>query len=228
MTKKFKTAVVIGRFQIFHNGHKGMIDHALSLADRVLVLIGSAQINDDTRSDKNPFTWLERAEMISETYKDTGAALAINCVDDHPGDNAAWCVEVQAKIDNFNIAYGGASDKQVVIVGHKKDESSFYLDLFPQFAFEAHEAVYDLNSTDLRAAYFGNPADYEKVHRSVPEAVFVWLMLWTSPDDVNDPFAPMTERYKPHPCPYREEIFGDSATLCTCDPAQMHECAMDV
>lgn len=33
---------------------------------------------------------------------------------------------------------------------------------------------------------------------------------------------------KPHTCPYKEEINGDSTTLCTCDEAQTHECMMDI
>jgi len=31
-----------------------------------------------------------------------------------------------------------------------------------------------------------------------------------------------------HPCPYRMELFGDYETLCDCDDAQEHECAMEV
>lgn len=32
----------------------------------------------------------------------------------------------------------------------------------------------------------------------------------------------------PHPCPYREEIHGDSESLCTCCPDCTHQCAMDI
>lgn len=32
----------------------------------------------------------------------------------------------------------------------------------------------------------------------------------------------------PHPCPYAEEIYDDSESLCTCCNECSHECAMDV
>lgn len=31
-----------------------------------------------------------------------------------------------------------------------------------------------------------------------------------------------------HPCPYREEIGGDSETLCNCCAACQYDCAMDI
>jgi hypothetical protein len=32
----------------------------------------------------------------------------------------------------------------------------------------------------------------------------------------------------PHVCPFAEEIYGDTETLCTCCEKCQHECAMDV
>lgn len=34
-----------------------------------------------------------------------------------------------------------------------------------------------------------------------------------------------TER---HPCPYQEELYGDSETLCNCCDDCAHECALDI
>ena len=39
---RFDYAVFIGRFEPFHNAHRSVIDKALTLADKVIVLIGSA------------------------------------------------------------------------------------------------------------------------------------------------------------------------------------------
>jgi len=61
----YKIGMVIGRFQVFHNGHKRMIDKALSMCDRVLVYIGSAQ---ESRTNKNPFTYTERQNLLTEVY----------------------------------------------------------------------------------------------------------------------------------------------------------------
>lgn len=35
-------------------------------------------------------------------------------------------------------------------------------------------------------------------------------------------------RIEPHSCPYREEIDGDSETLCDCDEEQMEQCAQEI
>ena len=32
----------------------------------------------------------------------------------------------------------------------------------------------------------------------------------------------------PHPCPFKQEIYGDSETMCTCGEAIIHECSMDI
>src|SRR6266853_5831651 len=59
-------AVVIGRFQPFHNGHLELVKKAFEIAPEVLVLVGSSQI---ARDIKNPFTFSERQDMIWESFK---------------------------------------------------------------------------------------------------------------------------------------------------------------
>jgi len=54
-------AVLIGRFQPFHNGHLSLLKLALDAAPHVVVVIGSAF---QALSPKHPFSWQERAEMI--------------------------------------------------------------------------------------------------------------------------------------------------------------------
>ena len=59
--KHYKYLVFIGRFQPFHNGHKAVIDEALKRSDKVIILIGSANL---PRSLRNPFSVAERTAMI--------------------------------------------------------------------------------------------------------------------------------------------------------------------
>ena len=54
-------AVVIGRFQILQRGHGTLLQAALALAPRVLVVIGSAF---RARDAHNPFTWEERKQQF--------------------------------------------------------------------------------------------------------------------------------------------------------------------
>jgi len=46
-------AVLIGRFQPFHNGHATLLQLALETAEEVVVILGSSF---HARSTKNPFT----------------------------------------------------------------------------------------------------------------------------------------------------------------------------
>src|ERR1700761_4944711 len=54
-------AVLVGRFQPFHDAHLALLARALAIAPRCVVVVGSAF---QARTPKNPFTWTERTEMI--------------------------------------------------------------------------------------------------------------------------------------------------------------------
>ncbi len=59
-----KIGLVHGRFQPFHNGHKFLVDKMLEECDVGVVLIGSI----DKKDEKNPFSLLERKEMIKKIF----------------------------------------------------------------------------------------------------------------------------------------------------------------
>ncbi|MCD6496421.1 MAG: nicotinamide-nucleotide adenylyltransferase [Candidatus Aenigmarchaeota archaeon] len=54
-------ALVVGRFQPFHNGHMELIEHLSKMYEKVVIVIGSA---DQSGTIENPFTAKEREEMI--------------------------------------------------------------------------------------------------------------------------------------------------------------------
>ena len=56
-------ALFIGRWQPFHNGHKYLIDEALAKGENVCVAISDTEI-----SEQNPYTAVQRAEMIQRVY----------------------------------------------------------------------------------------------------------------------------------------------------------------
>lgn len=59
---------IIGRFQPFHNGHLDLVLKALEAnTDDLTIFIGSAQ---ESRTDRNPFTYFERYVMIREALQD--------------------------------------------------------------------------------------------------------------------------------------------------------------
>lgn len=115
-----KTAFVIGRFQPFHNGHKKLIDYALTLADRVTVIIGDTGC---ARSFRDPWTVEERVAMMRSVYPDRERVTFANVLD-NPYYNNIWATTVRMLMVSLS---GGQS----CIVGMQKDDTSFYLDLFP-------------------------------------------------------------------------------------------------
>lgn len=63
--KPYKCGLIVGRFQIFHNGHKQMIEKALEMCEKVFVFIGSAQ---ESNTSKNPFSYKIRKSFILDVF----------------------------------------------------------------------------------------------------------------------------------------------------------------
>lgn len=57
----FDSAVIVGRFNSFHNGHDSLVKLALTLADRVVIFVGSSQ---ESGTERNPFTVETRMACI--------------------------------------------------------------------------------------------------------------------------------------------------------------------
>lgn len=157
--RQFDLAVIVGRFQPFHNGHKHLIQEALKHADRVLILVGSANRSPNI---KNPFTFAERKNMIESEFNCNDARTTFeqnNCelnrisvkpLRDFMYNDELWVQEVQRIVKN---ECDGTTGK-VALVGHNKDESSYYLNYFPQWKFLDIGHVDRLNSTDIRELLF--------------------------------------------------------------------------
>lgn len=150
MSKRFDVAVVIGRFQPVHNAHVEMLRRAGEQAERVIVVVGSAH---KPRTYKNPWVSRERAAMLIEAtvplQKSTGAKYVIEHNRDTIYNDQAWAVRVQELV-NKNCD----PDAKIALFGHKKDPSSFYLNMFPQWEFVEQELIENLNATQIRQIYF--------------------------------------------------------------------------
>ncbi|MDE2105918.1 MAG: adenylyltransferase/cytidyltransferase family protein, partial [Patescibacteria group bacterium] len=58
--KDYKHAIYIGRFQPFHNAHLEVVRRGLEIAEKVVVVVGSANAAPNIR---NPWTLHERQNM---------------------------------------------------------------------------------------------------------------------------------------------------------------------
>jgi len=128
-------AVVIGRFQPLHAGHLVLIRKALSVAPNVLILVGSSH---QARTIKNPFSYEERHDMIVNSLDaEERTRVVVWALTDNLYSDDEWMLSVQESVKKAKAAFqhwtdhGG--DGPTILVGNKKDESSYYLDLFPQY-----------------------------------------------------------------------------------------------
>ena len=170
MSKQYDTIVYIGRFQPLHNAHLEIIRRAKSLADNVIIIIGSAY---QPRTYKNPFTTEERISMIQNLAVRVGdpkCTVHVEVNRDSVYNDQAWAVRVQSIVNR----YAEPTDK-VAIIGHDKDESTFYLKMFPQWIHEEVELLEPLNATDIRDLFFRKDAHEGFIRHVVPEDTFKFL-----------------------------------------------------
>jgi bifunctional NMN adenylyltransferase/nudix hydrolase len=167
MSKKYNTLILIGRFQPFHNAHLEIIKRSTALCDKLIVITGSAA---QPRTYKNPFTSAERAQMIK--YATGGLALQVIIEEniDTIYNDQAWAVRVQSIVRNNT----NPLDK-IAIIGHKKDDSSFYLDMFPQWGYENVEEIAPLSAVNIRDLYFKRDCNMEFIRGVVPRTTFDFL-----------------------------------------------------
>lgn len=148
--------VFIGRFQPVHNAHLEIINGALysKSGDEtdVIICIGSAF---RPRTPKDPFTWQEREEMIRCAYKESeNERIHIVPIPDSLYNDTQWARDIQNAVNGVICDNTSDSDDIVIrLVGHKKDDSSFYLDMFPQWGFVGITNIDDLHSTTIRDYY---------------------------------------------------------------------------
>lgn len=70
--KPYDVGVICGRFQTFHIGHESLVNTALKLCDRVLILVGSSQ---ECGTERNPLNIDTRIRMLRAIYGDDGSII---------------------------------------------------------------------------------------------------------------------------------------------------------
>lgn len=67
MAKPYDLGMICGRFHTFHVGHQSLVDAAVTLCDRVVIMVGSAQ---EYGTERNPLNIITRFDMLREIYDD--------------------------------------------------------------------------------------------------------------------------------------------------------------
>ena len=185
---KYRLTVVIGRFQPFHIIHQQLVQKALELGEKTLVILGSAK---RAANIKNPFTPAQREEMIRACFSaEDNARLVFKPLRDYPYNENNWVAEVQNIVRNeqeelldatgaefdpvrHNILLGQI---KTALVGYYKDSSSYYLKVFPQWQFEEiptdKKVSKTLSATDIRDMLFVDDNAWRKL---VPDQVAKYI-----------------------------------------------------
>jgi bifunctional NMN adenylyltransferase/nudix hydrolase len=175
MSKKYDTLVLIGRFQPIHNAHLEIIKRATALCDQLVIITGSA---NQPRTYKNPFTSFERERMIKLAAGGLSMFISVEANPDTIYNDQAWAVRVQTLVAKHTMP-----GDRVGIIGHKKDDSSFYLDMFPQWGYENVELIEFLSAVDIRDLYFRNSVNYKFIKGVLPETTYNFLLDFAHTDE---------------------------------------------
>lgn len=173
--KKYDTLVLIGRFQPFHNAHLEIVKRATALCDKLVIIVGSTK---QPRTYKNPFSFEERRAMIRNATAGLSLQISIEPNIDTIYNDQAWAVRVQQAVAQHTVA-----GDRVGIIGHKKDDSSFYLDMFPQWGYEDVELVEFLSAVNIRDLYFKEDLNFNFLKSVVPESTMMFLEDFVNKED---------------------------------------------
>ena len=167
MNDNYDYLIFIGRFEPFHNGHRFVVEQALSKANKVIILIGSA---NSPRTIKNPFNYQERVSMIRQCFNNSQRILFAP-IDDDLYNDYKWLKNIQNAVAHL------VKDQtsKIGVIGHHKDGSSYYLSLFVQWDFVALPNFHQLSATPMRHAYFERQVIDE--HLPVSSAMFLSQFL---------------------------------------------------
>lgn len=94
-------ALFIGRFQPFHKGHLLVLQLLSTEYDEIIVGIGSSQDRD---TSENPFSEMERIQMITRSLNDAGIHnyRVVSIPDIH--NPPKWVSHVQTVVSDFDVA----------------------------------------------------------------------------------------------------------------------------
>jgi bifunctional NMN adenylyltransferase/nudix hydrolase len=162
--------VFIGRFQPVHTAHLKIIEEALSEANELVIVVGSYRA---PRSLKNPWTYDERVDMISKAIEENNPKwlkrIHFVRARDYLYNILNWLTGVQNAVSQV------VGEGSVKMIGHFKDDSSFYLKLFPQWQLQSQPNFYGANSTDVRDAMF-EEGEFTSVVDIIPAGILDTLI----------------------------------------------------
>lgn len=156
--RQFDYLTFIGRMEPPHIGHIEVAISALDIAEHLIILIGSS---NQPRKFKNPWTFEERKEMIIRSLGHVMPSLlnriSILPIRDKKYNDPKWAQGVQQAVGEAvnSTWYNHERKPEIGIIGHSKDETSYYLKMFPQWGNPIeHPLNENISATEIRELYF--------------------------------------------------------------------------
>lgn len=144
--KKKKVAIYIGRFAPPHKGHGETIQYCLDNYDETVVFIGS---KNKRRTLKNPFSVETIKNWIYTDFNFNN--IIVQTINDYLYSDNKWI----AQIEDFIYSLYNRDKYEFTIVGHIKDDSSYYLKIFPTWKVDlTPEFDNGISATDIRNIIF--------------------------------------------------------------------------
>ena len=171
-------AVLIGRFQPFHNGHLSLLKQALALAPRVVVVIGSAF---SARSPKLPFDWHECARMVRAAVSESERSRVLCVPVRDCFEETRWVNAVRSAVAQAIAEQHAASPASTVLLGHFRDPTRDYLHAFPDWTLHTADSVPIRRASALRDAVFARVEEgLADIAPEVPAGTLEFLREWTT------------------------------------------------
>lgn len=187
MTKqKYDAIVYIGRMQPPTKAHIYNVNTALELTNNVIVLFGSSY---QPRTIKNPWKWYERAGMLlNQLPAEYSSRISCHGIRDMRIDQE-WVQQVQSIVKKELC---GIDNPKIGIIGCKKDATSYYIDLFPQWDFIDTNHIIDIDATTVREQLFSGTLFQWQDKELIDIKLQNDLKSWTKSAD----YANLVEEFK--------------------------------
>lgn len=124
MAKVYDCGLIIGRFNILTVGHEYLINRALEVCDRVIILIGSS---NEMGTERNPYNVITREKMLRAIYDDDNRVM-IHCIPDLTNENDncyEWGEYLLKNVDRYIF-----KEPDCMIYGLSKEEGGRATDWF--------------------------------------------------------------------------------------------------
>jgi bifunctional NMN adenylyltransferase/nudix hydrolase len=119
--------VYFGRLCPVTKAHAACIRKMLAVSRRGIMNIGSAY---QSRSPRVPFFFSEREAMVRGALSpEENARLDVVALPDSY-NNAVWKTNARSRVADIAAREGLGRNADIVLVGHSKDQSSYYLKMF--------------------------------------------------------------------------------------------------